>query len=388
MEKAKQRRTRVASTFKNFTQQSMFFFHHAPELVRIIMNASSATARILSLAVLLLSLAPLGSIYVLFFSIDLGMGNGNGLHTYYDSSSSSNSSDAHDESQLAAVLMNPNATLEELWMALFHAQTTKTTTATHAKAAAAVLAGVLQNNNNNNEYFLLPVSAQSMHHLRMLMPWVLSLVLGVFVPCFVSLVALFRRRLLRRRAMQRQQQPRQQGRALNSAATAARETKLLEFLTNRLEPYTKILQASDRYCDATTTSTSSTTPTTTTTTTAMDATEAALMLQQWRIPEPAIKMMPAQQQVRAVPENGNQRQQQQQQQPRLRLVTGLCGICLDSFAETQAVSWSSNPDCVHCFHGTCIQSWLLRTYMCRTNISSKHSSNQCPCCRQSFLLFE
>ena len=52
-----------------FALSHMLVLVHAPELLRILMTASSATARFLSLAVLLLSLAPLASLYIVFFSL-------------------------------------------------------------------------------------------------------------------------------------------------------------------------------------------------------------------------------------------------------------------------------------------------------------------------------
>lgn len=288
----------------------MFFLHHAPELFRIILNASSATARILSLAVLLLSLAPLGSMYVLFFSIGLGTNNG---PNSFDSSSSSY------EDSLAAVLKNPNATLEEVWTALFHAQ------ASSGFPARAVLAAL----QNQNDYLLLPVTAKSMQHLRILMPWILSLTLGIVVPCFLSILTLVRQR---RRQQHRDWNP-------------ARDKKALKLITRCLEPYTKILRAEDRVDDPTSVAATTTNP-------------PDEMSYQWSIPEPAMSV---------------------ENRDRSRFVSGLCGICLDPFAPSNAVSWSSNPACVHCFHGACIQAWLLRTYRL------KHGKHQCPCCRQSFI---
>ena len=121
---------------------SMFFLHHTPELIRIILNASNVTARILSLVVLILSLAPLGSIYVLMFSV----GGGGGP----SSSSSFDGSDDDDIGSLAATLRNPNATLEELWSALFSAGGSLPQQQQQQRMPlAAIIAAALQNNHNH-----------------------------------------------------------------------------------------------------------------------------------------------------------------------------------------------------------------------------------------------
>jgi Ring finger domain len=57
-----------------------------------------------------------------------------------------------------------------------------------------------------------------------------------------------------------------------------------------------------------------------------------------------------------------------------RLVSNFCAICHGSFLVGNQVSWSSNPDCRHCFHVDCIVAWLL----------VQRSNRQCPCCRQVF----
>jgi Ring finger domain len=306
----------------------MFFFHHAPELVRIMRSASSVTARILSLAVLLLSLAPLGSIYVLFFSIGLGTGGGNYSHS--DSSPSGNDSTgaaSSYEDSLAAVLKNPNATLEDLWTAIFDSQMMFPQNL-QAKAVLAAL--------NHNDLVWLPISAQSMHHWRILLPWILSFILGVLVPCFVSILTILRRQRARRGG------PRE--------SNPARDKKILSLIAKNLFPYTKVLDASNRVDSETTVAQG-----------ALPPSEESAPVSLWRVPEPG------------------QSTADGTSPTTLRTISGLCGICLDLFAEHQSVSWSSNPSCRHCFHDTCIQAWLLRTHRSR-------NAKQCPCCRQHFLL--
>jgi Ring finger domain len=306
----------------------MFFIHHAPDLVRIILSASSVTARILSLAVLLLSLAPLGSIYVLFFSIGLGNGGGNDSHS--DSSPSGDggitgSSSSSYEDSLAAVLKNPNATLEDLWTAIFDSQMMFPQNL-QAKAVLSAL--------NHNDLLWLPTSAHSMHHLRILLPWILSFILGVLIPCFVSILTILRRQRARYGG------PRE--------SNPAREKKILSLLAKSLAPYTKILDASDRVDSETTQG-------------PMPPSEENVSVSMWRVPEPGQSTVDG------------------ASSTTFRTISGLCGICLDLFTETQSVSWSSNPSCRHCFHDTCIQAWLLRTHRNR-------NAKQCPCCRQHFLL--
>ena len=52
-----------------------------------------------------------------------------------------------------------------------------------------------------------------------------------------------------------------------------------------------------------------------------------------------------------------------------------CAVCLGNFADGDEVTWSSNPQCKHCFHKECIASWLPR----------KDKESLCPCCRREFM---
>ncbi len=51
-----------------------------------------------------------------------------------------------------------------------------------------------------------------------------------------------------------------------------------------------------------------------------------------------------------------------------------CAICLSKYKVGDEVTWSSNPECKHCFHKGCISQWL-----------SKKDNSLCPCCRREFL---
>jgi len=51
----------------------------------------------------------------------------------------------------------------------------------------------------------------------------------------------------------------------------------------------------------------------------------------------------------------------------------VCDICLLEFETGEAVAWSPNPACNHCYHEECITDWLLR-------------KPTCPSCRQNFIV--
>jgi hypothetical protein len=52
-----------------------------------------------------------------------------------------------------------------------------------------------------------------------------------------------------------------------------------------------------------------------------------------------------------------------------------CLICFEPFLVGECLSWSSTDDCVHAFHSSCIEEWLLR-------------NTKCPCCRRMYLLVD
>jgi len=363
----------------------MFFLHHTPELIRIILNASNVTARILSLVVLILSLAPLGSIYVLMFSV----GGGGPSSSLYSSDGSSDD----DIGSLAATLRNPNATLEELWSALFSSAGGSLPQEQQQRMPlAAIIAAALQNNNHNHhlqqqqQFLLLPLTPGTLrHHWQILLPWILSLVLGVVIPCLLSVTTLIRRR---RRFLRHQ--PRR-------PLTPAQEAQVCRQLAAWLEPYSKRLVKADRCgVDATAREDLGGADGDDGDSNFVNSDEDAV--DKWWIPAPGVTAYDDKgshgSAAAAATENEDTARHCRR---RRRLVVGTCGICLDSFDTSSSddsssaqlqrqttVSWSSNPDCVHCFHTGCVQAWLLRTYKIRR---PKHASKHpCPCCRQSFLL--
>lgn len=138
-------------------------FFSAPELVRILMTTSSVTARLLSLAVLVLTIAPLGSIYVLLFSL-FGVENEDAVRR--PSNTTNGTSYLQD-------LWISNVSLEDVWVALL------------------------------NQY-PRPIRERNLHHLRVFLPWFLCFVLGVVVPATLSIWSFFRDRRLLTEKGQRQ----------------------------------------------------------------------------------------------------------------------------------------------------------------------------------------
>ena len=127
---------------------------------------ASSTARVISLAVLLLACAPLASLYAVFasnfvenpsndrkrISNDLGTGR---------APTSKNLSSFHTGPQ------DPNSILEELWAALFR-ESRETT------------------------LMLTSLRTVHVHHCSILLPWCISLLLGVVIPFTLSLVEFLR----------------------------------------------------------------------------------------------------------------------------------------------------------------------------------------------------
>jgi len=122
-----------------------------PLLIRLALTASG-TARLLSVALLILSVAPWASIYALMVSM-----HAHGTHSFMNFPQ-------HDEPTLASVLQNHNATLEDLWMALFRDRTYF-----------------------DKETLLMPEHVNTIHHWTIVLPWGISLALGIVIPFLLSL---------------------------------------------------------------------------------------------------------------------------------------------------------------------------------------------------------
>jgi hypothetical protein len=146
---------------------SGMLFLYAPILIRIIMSNASTTARLLSLALLFLSVAPFASLYALLFSADP-----NGMFLVTTSfgtvtRTATMAADTKSIGALANVLQNTNATLEELWAALL------------------VEVG-FQSTGSPTLYFSTTTLP---HHWAIVIPWGISLLLGIVVPAFLTVMS-------------------------------------------------------------------------------------------------------------------------------------------------------------------------------------------------------
>ncbi len=125
------------------------FFAHSHELWRILRTTRSATSRILSLVVLLLSLAPLGSIYILFSSMKLQLNEQQG------------------KPHLAGVIDfgEFEVQFEKVWVALWDGRQPSEQTA--LALGPTLFSG----------------------HFRVVLPWLISIFLGVVVPACLSIAS-------------------------------------------------------------------------------------------------------------------------------------------------------------------------------------------------------
>ena len=77
-----------------------------------------------------------------------------------------------------------------------------------------------------------------------------------------------------------------------------------------------------------------------------------------------------------------------------RRVPIFCAICLSEYEKNDRVCWSSNNECSHVFHESCILQWLISSGKKRSmnHQFTRHPSDKellrnelCPCCRQDFI---
>ena len=61
-----------------------------------------------------------------------------------------------------------------------------------------------------------------------------------------------------------------------------------------------------------------------------------------------------------------------------RIISDSCTICLSPYEIGDTVVWSENPECIHVFHESCMLSWLMK----RPN--RRRQLKPCPNCRQAF----
>lgn len=266
------------------------FFAHSNELWRILRTTRSATSRILSLVVLLLSLAPLGSIYILFSSMKLQLNEQQG------------------KPHLAGVIDfgEFEVQFEKVWVALWDGRQPSEQTA--LALGPTIFSG----------------------HFRVVLPWLISIFLGVVVPACLSIASFVwsnysagesqddrsEKALNRRR--------RKLEKRLKGFSVVLEENHILQNYPNSQAQKTENYDAGRRH--------------------------------QWMVPRPGESIA--------------------SDTTKFRVVSEECAICREPYQVGETIVWSPNTTCVHCFHADCIKPWLLR-----------HSpkSQGCPCCRQQFV---
>lgn len=248
------------------------FLAPSNEFWRILRTIRSASSRILSLLVLLLSLAPLGSIYVLF---------------------SSSMTNEGKKPVMMIDLSEWEVQFDKVWVAVWDGPSEQTALA------------------------LGPTSG----HFRVVLPWLVSIFLGVVVPSCLSIASF-----------------------VWTSATADESSRDCEKTVNRrkrklekrLKGFSMVLE--ERHM-------------------VRNYTERRDGRWQWTVPRPGESIASA-------------------DTTNVRVVSEECAICREPYQVDETIVWSPNKVCVHCFHDDCIKPWLLRH-------SSK--SQGCPCCRQPFL---
>jgi uncharacterized membrane-anchored protein YhcB (DUF1043 family) len=245
-----------------------------------------------------------------------------------------------------------------------------------------------------------------MRHMPLILPWLLSFVLGVVVPCALSIFTYLRRR--------RQQVQRRRPHQLRRTRKEY-EQRILKMITKKLAPYTKTLEHSD--CIQVTESMDPTTTTLIKQNEGKDRDnknqeeqkpisncsdnhtepdrDTIQQSQFWRIPAPGTTHNKFQSNHHHPSMDGKGNYYRIHQSFTRVVTPGNCAICLHGFEVSHTISWSSNPACVHCFHEDCIQSWLWNCYIKRLvtdeDLDGYHDDRgstkyPCPCCRQEFIM--
>lgn len=145
-----------------------FFFLHSPDIIRIISSTSSMTARILSMCILLLSIAPLGSIYILMFSLGFF-----------------GATEEETDTTFSRALISQNMTLDEIWSTVFAEK--------HYLPKNSIV------------FAYIPLGEYGIRaHLRVFLPWAISFAVGVIIPAMLSIWSFLRsRRILEARKQKR-----------------------------------------------------------------------------------------------------------------------------------------------------------------------------------------
>ena len=74
--------------------------------------------------------------------------------------------------------------------------------------------------------------------------------------------------------------------------------------------------------------------------------------------------------------NNQSKSNQRHDDDELRKVPNECSICLCEYTPGSDIVWSSNPQCEHVFHTSCIEQWLMK----------QRDGPLCPCCRRDFVI--
>jgi len=346
------------------------------------MTAFTTTVRLASLAILIISLAPLGSIYVLLsYDID-GDGataaagsDGFASFAYYSGIGGCSGGEDDDVGEAAAManllndisasitapsfgaervrenvtslaelLNNPNATLEDVWTALFLERWSP------------------QELGDLNPFLLghFPIfmKRNTVYHLKALLPWMISFFFGVVVPTCLSIYSFFKHRRRRYNRSTRRQQ------------RLANTVKMLKSYTKQLTPEdcADVRDTGASPCagnnakgcvDAVEYSGGSD----------GDCPDPVSEARLWTLPPPGIPVAKAY--CGGKPSLSSE--------AKLRTVAGMCTVCLEQYRVGESVVYSPNPACQHAFHANCILEWL------KTRKSSC-ADQLCPCCRQCFVL--
>ena len=329
------------------------------------MTASSATARFLSLAVLLLSLAPLASLYIVFFSLfgvgpssfvllEQGVGDRNSGGEWQDAAQAVvNHAAAHHQSIDWSQLASNRTALEELLRSIY----TETSKHQPNHPLWSALRELAPTNVPLMGVGIGGPTAVLSQHWSIVVPWILTFILGVVVPMILSLWSFWRQYRRGRRGSD------------NSKRRYKEIMKRLQGFSKHLVPQDQVSDSASSLTDSLgaeptkeasvcerTLLSASTTVTDDESSVAVARPEKEPLHDKacaWWLPMPGQRFVNNPEQTR-------------------RMVPGSCVICLNAYELTEKVAWSSNPLCVHCFHTECISQWLSRQV-------------ECPCCRRVFL---
>ena len=73
-------------------------------------------------------------------------------------------------------------------------------------------------------------------------------------------------------------------------------------------------------------------------------------------------------------------------EPHTKSVPNYCAICLEPYKAGEAVAWSTNVECSHCFHANCI-AVCFSTGKSVTSRNAMKDTHPCPLCRVPFASF-